>query len=69
MLKIGDRVKVAAPPDNTANTIRKYNGHVFLVKRASRMYNGTYYYELMGVKSDKGVPYAFCEGWLQKVMP
>ena len=67
MLKIGDKVKVTAPPETTANTIRKFNGHVFPVKTVSRMYNGTYYYELAGAKSDKGVPYAFCEGWLQKV--
>lgn len=69
MLKMGDRVKVNAPEDATASTIRKLNGCMFVVKRCSGYRNGTCYYELFEAVSDYGIPYAFVEDWLQKVEP
>lgn len=66
MLKIGDRVKVMPTTENTADTIRKYIGHVFVVSKLYR-YGTQRYYELVGCSSEKGVPYSFAEDWLTKI--
>lgn len=68
MLKSGDIVKIKIPAgDATGNTVRKFNGETTYISRVSGWTNGQIYYELQGVKSDAGIPYAFVESWLQKV--
>lgn len=68
MLKIGDIAKIRVPAgDNTGNAVRKYNGETTYISRTSGYKNGQIYYELQGVESDAGIPYAFVESWLQKV--
>ena len=67
MLKMGDMVKVRVPAETTGNTVRKFNGKVAVIRRVSRYYGGQCYFELVGIKSDKGVPYAFTADWLTEV--
>ena len=68
MLEIGDRVRVVPSVEVTANTIRKYTGHVFSISKV-KWCKTTRYYELEGCRSEKGVPYSFAEDWLQRVKP
>lgn len=65
MLRIGDKVKVSVPDDKTAETVRKFNGEVSVIRKASGWKNGQIYYELYGMESEQGIPYSFLGTWLQ----
>lgn len=70
MLKIGDRVKVCIPTsEQTAgNNVRQYNGQVRSIRSRGYIPKGGYYFHLVGCQSDYGIPYCFCEDWLQLVI-
>lgn len=63
--KIGDRVKVCIPKDEPTaiDGIKKYNGSIRVVSFYKRVSTACYY-ELVGCRSEYGVPYAFADEWL-----
>lgn len=68
--KIGDKVKVMLPPNETvgANTVRQFQDKVSVIKdvHINRKTKSTlgHSYTLKGCKTDWGIDYEFCEEWL-----
>lgn len=58
------------PPgeQQNAGAVRQFHGKVTIVKSGKHVYDGKSTfgntYELVGCKSDYGIPYTFSEGWL-----
>lgn len=58
------------PPgeQQNAGAVRQFHGKVTIVKSGKHVYDGKSTfgntYELVGCKSDYGIPYTFPEGWL-----
>lgn len=66
--KIGDEVVLVLPliHEGVRGDMKKYDREVVTISKVKTIYGnkGGSYYELFGVKSRKGIPYAFLPEWL-----
>lgn len=68
--KIGDEVVLVLPliHEGVRGDMKKFDRQVVTISKAKTIYGlnnkGGSYYELFGVKSRKGIPYAFLPEWL-----
>ena len=73
MLKVGDTVKVAFPPGEQTvfDALKKLEGQETIITedRYYRKTHSTTFHSfiLAGCKSDRGIPYEFCEDWLEPI--
>ena len=72
-MKKGEKVRVRIPKfdrkeSGIFDNLRKYDGQVYRISKTGVVHGnaGTYrYYELEGVNTEWGMPYAFMEEWLE----